>query len=159
MEVNNHGPIIYPQNIKKYTGYIQEFQSKAKGSNNKITSFAACIKTANFKYYKNFPSRVKAKTELIRLNHENKLEIKNIMRDCGDHYAVRLSNGKEFLADKVDLHFIESCIWGSSNNYASCKQIKRHIRFHNLILGHIPSINALVDHCDRNTLNNCRNNL
>jgi len=96
---------------------------------------------------------------LIRQNIKNNLEIKNTMQDCGDHYAVRLSGGKIFLADKVDLHLIESQIWYSSNNYASCNQIKGHIRFHNLILGHIPSINGLVDHCDRNTLNNHRNNL
>jgi len=137
MEVNNVGQIIHPQNIKKYTGYVQELWSKAKGSNNKITSFIVCIKTANFKYYKNFPSRVEAKAELIRQNIKNKLEIKNTMWDYGDYYRVRLSNGTEFVMDKIDLQFIESCIWGSSNNYASCKQNKGHIRFHNLILGHI----------------------
>jgi len=81
MEVNNveHHDIIYSQNIKKYTGCLQEVQSKAKNGNNKIISFSVSIRTANFKYYKNFSSRVEAKSELIRQNIENKLEIKNIM--------------------------------------------------------------------------------
>jgi len=65
--------------LRKYTGYVQELQSKAKGSNNKISSFKVCIKTTNFKYYKKFPSRQEAESVLIRLNHENKLEIKNTM--------------------------------------------------------------------------------
>jgi len=79
MEVNNVGQIIYPQNLRKYTGWIYENQSKAKGRNNKISSFSICIKTANFKYYKGFSSRVEAKVELIRQNIKNKLEIKNMI--------------------------------------------------------------------------------
>jgi len=54
---------------------------------------------------KNFPSRQEAETELIRQNHENKLEIKNIMQDCGNYYAVKLPNSKEFLVNKINLHF------------------------------------------------------
>jgi len=46
----NIGQIIYPQNIKKYTGSIFEVKSRAKGNNNKISSFGIRIKTANFKY-------------------------------------------------------------------------------------------------------------
>jgi hypothetical protein len=30
------------------------------------------------------------------------------MQDCSNHYAVRLFNGKELLANKFDLHFIEA---------------------------------------------------
>jgi len=78
MEVNQ---IIYPQNIKKYTGSIFEVKSRAKGNNNKISSFCVRIKTANFKYEKNFLSKQEAESELIRLNHENKLDIKNVMID------------------------------------------------------------------------------
>jgi len=100
MEVNI-GQIIYPQNIKKYSGSIYGLRSKAKNGNNKIVSFCVKIKTANFLYRKNFSSRVEAESELIRQNHENKLDIKNVMIDTGDHYAMRISNGKEFLADKV----------------------------------------------------------
>jgi len=111
MEVDNHGQIIYPQNLRKYTGHIQENQSKAKSGSNKIVSFSTCIKTANFKYYKCFPSRLEAESELLRQNHENKLEIKNTMQDCGDYYKVHLPNGDKFLADKIDLHFIEAHTW------------------------------------------------
>jgi len=163
MEVNNVGPhdqIIYPQNLRKYSGSIQKVRSKAKNGNNKIASFRVRIKSPNFKFSKCFPSRVEAKSELINQNIKNNLEIKNIMQDCGDYYKVRLSNRKEFLVDKIDLQFIEAHIWNSSDcNYAVCKQNKRRIKFHNLILGHIPSTNASVDHCSRNTLNNRRNNL
>jgi len=86
MEVNNVEQIIYPQNIKKYTCSIYENQSKARGRNNKISSFRVCIKIANFKYYKTFSSRVEAESKLRQQNIENKLEIKNILQDCGDHY-------------------------------------------------------------------------
>jgi len=69
MEANNntknYGQIIYPQNIKKYTGYVQEVRSRAKNGNNKIFSFSVSIRTANFKYYKNFSSRLEAEAELI----------------------------------------------------------------------------------------------
>jgi len=146
MQVNNHNWIVYPQNLKKYTGWIEEVRSKAKNGHNKIVSFCVKIKTVNFKYQKSFPSRQEAEAELIKQNIENNLEIKNIMLDHGDHYAVRLSNRKEFLADKIDLQFIENHIWCSTNDYACCKQNKRKIKFHNLILGHIPNSNASVDH-------------
>jgi len=46
------------------------------GKNNKISLFCVYIKTANFKYQKYFLSRQEAESELIRLNHENKLDIK-----------------------------------------------------------------------------------
>jgi len=97
---------------------------------------------------------------LIKQNIKNNLEIKNIMRDCGNHYLVKLSGGKEFLADKVDLHFIEAHIWYSDvQNYVVCKQNKRSIKFHNLILNHIPTFNAMVDHVNRFPLDNRRINL
>jgi len=82
------------------------------------------------------------------------------MRDCGDHYKVKLPGNKEFLADKCDLPFIEANIWYSSfQNYAVCKQNGRRIMFHNLILSHIPTLNATVDHFNRNSLDNRRKNL
>jgi len=97
---------------------------------------------------------------LIKQNIENKLEIKNIMHDCGDHYKVQLFNNKEFLADKTDLHFIEAHNWGSTDhNYVVCKQNKAHIKFHNMILGHLPSTDALVDHINHNPLDNRRSDL
>jgi len=97
---------------------------------------------------------------LIRQNIENKLEIKNTLRDCGDHYAVMLSNQKEFLADKIDLYFIESHTWSSNNNYVLTHQNnKPNIRFHNLILGHNPTSNLTIDHINRNPLDNRRKNL
>jgi len=82
-----------------------------------------------------------------------------MMLDRGDHYFVKLSGGKNFLVDKIDLHFIESCIWCSCNNYACCKQNKKHITFHNLILNHSPTMNSSVDHINRNPLDNRRSNL
>jgi len=96
---------------------------------------------------------------LIKQNIENNLEIKNILRDCGNYYSVKLSGGKNFLADKVDLHFIEAHIWYCDNDYASCKQNKKQIRFHNLILGYTPTNISLVDHINRIPLDNRRVNL
>jgi len=131
-----------------------------KKINLRVTIIGVCIKTANFIYYKNFPSRNEAESKLRQQNIENKLEIKNTIQDCSDYYKVCLFNGKNFLADKVDLHFIEAYIWHSSDhNYVSCKPNKRHIMFHNLILGHIPKINASVDHINQDPLDNRRSNL
>jgi len=82
MEVNNvehHDQIIYPQNIRKYFGSIQPVRSKSKSDYKKVISFLVSIRTVNFKFYKNFPSRKVAESVLIRLNHENKLEIKNTL--------------------------------------------------------------------------------
>jgi len=159
MEVKNvgqHGQIIYPQNLRKYSGYVKTMQSESKFGHNRIVSFRVRIRVANFKYHRNFKSRNEAETKLIQQNIENNLEIKNVMRDRGDHFKVKLSNGKEFLADKIDLHFIEAHIWFSSYDYVCCKQNGRKIRFHNLILGHTPTSNLTIN---RNPLDNRRSNL
>jgi len=121
--------------------------------------FCIHIKTANFKYQKNFPSRQEAESELVRLNHENKLEIKNTILDRGDHYLVRLHGNKNFLADKIDLPFIKAHIWCSRYDYVCCRQNGRQIMFHNFILGHIPASNATVDHFNWNPSDNRRLNL
>jgi len=160
MEIDN-GPvqIIYPRNLKKYCGSIYGIRSKAKNNNNEIVSFRVQIKTHNFKYSRYFPSRQEAEEDLINQNIENRLEIKNLMLDCGEYYKVRLPNNKEFLADKYDLHFIEEHIWYSSYNYVVTKQNGKQIQFHNLILNYSPVMNCTVDHIDRNSLNNRRSNL
>jgi len=132
LEVNNvgqHDQIIYPQNIKKYTGSIEGVRSRAKNGDNKIVSFCVHIKTANFKYQKSFQLRQEAEVELMRLNHENKLEIKNTILDCGDHYLVKLSGGKNFLADKIDLPFIGVNIWYSNDKYVCCGKLCSTILF------------------------------
>jgi len=73
---------------------------------------------------------------------------------------VQLSNRKELLADKSDLQFIEAHIWYCDDrNYVNCKINKRRIKFHNLILGHSPTISLSVDHINRNPLDNRRFNL
>jgi len=163
MEVNNNGEnnqVIYPQNIKKYSGRIQTIWSESKFGRNRIVSFMVRIRVANFKYNRNFKSRDEAEAELIRLNHENKLDIKNVIIDRGDHYFVKLNGNKNFLADKIDLPFIEAYIWSSTNNnYAITNQNGRQIKFHNLILGHTPIMNSSVDHINRNPLDNRRVNL
>jgi len=162
MEVNINGQnnqIIYPQNLKKYSGYVKTMRSQSKFGHNRIVSFKVRIRVANFKYHRNFKSKNEAEAELIRQNIENNLEIKNVMRDCGDHYKVKLPDGKEFLTDKIDLHFIEGYTWSSANNYVVTHQNRTSIRFHNLILNHKPTINSSVDHINRNPLDNRRINL
>jgi len=72
---------------------------------------------------------------------------------------VLLSNGTEFLADKIDLHFIEAHIWFSSYDYASCKQNGKIIWLHNLILGHNLTSNLTINHINQNQLDNRRSNL
>jgi len=83
------------------------------------------------------------------------------MLDCSDHYLVKLSGCKNFLADKIlsDLPFIEVHIWFSNYDYVVCKENGRQIRFHNLILGHTPTLNATIDHINRCFLDNHRINL
>jgi len=80
--------------------------------------------------------------------------------DCGDHYLVKLPGNKNFLADKIDLPFIDKHIWCSDvHNYVVCKQNGRKIKFHNLILNHVPSTNAMVDHFNCCPFDNRRINL
>jgi len=124
-----------------------------------IISFRVRIRSPNFKFSKCFPSRQEAEEELIRQNIENRLDIKNIMFDCGDHYSVKLPGNKNFLADKCDLHFIKAHTWSSNNNYANTNQNGKHIKFHNLILGHTPIMNSSIDHINQNPLDNRRVNL
>jgi len=64
---------------------------------------------------------------LIQQNIKNRLEIKNTMQDCGNHYLVKLSGGKNFLVDKIDLHFIEGHIWHCDNNYVVTQQNKMQV--------------------------------
>jgi len=83
-----------------------------------------------------------------------------MMQDCGDHYLVKLPGNKNFLADKCDLHFIEAHTWSSTNkNYVITNQNGRHIKFHNLVLGHTSIMDSLVDHINRNPLDNRKVNL
>jgi len=71
-----------------------------------------------------------------------------------------VTTGKELLADKVNLHSIKAHIWCSDvQNYVCCIQNGRKIMFHNLILNHVPTFNATVDHINQNPLDNCRVNL
>jgi len=70
-----------------------------------------------------------------------------------------LTMTKEFLADKIDLPFIEAHIWFSSYDYVVCKENGRQIRFHNLILSHTPTLNVTIDHINRCPLDNRRLNL
>jgi len=81
------------------------------------------------------------------------------MWDCDNYYKVKLSNRKEFLADKTDLYFIENHIWFCNNNYVCCNQNGRQIQFHNLVLNHIPSTNVTVDHFNHCPFDNRRINL
>jgi len=81
------------------------------------------------------------------------------MQDCGDHYAVLMVGGKELLADKIDINFIEAFTWYCfTNKYAASHDSGPIIFFHNLILGHTPS-EITVDHVNRNELDNQRSNL
>jgi len=95
---------------------------------------------------------------LKKQNIENHIAIKNTMQDCGDHYAVLMVGGKEFLADKIDINFIEAFTWYCfTNKYVASHDNGPIIFFHNLILGHTPS-EITVDHTNRNGLDNQRSN-
>jgi len=69
MEVNNVGQIIYPQNLKKYTGCVEEIRSK--NNHYKIISFRARIRSPNFKFSKCFSSRQEGEVELINLTYSS----------------------------------------------------------------------------------------
>jgi len=61
--------------------------------------------------------------------------------------------------DKIDLPSIEANVWSCDNGYVCCKQNGRKIKFHNLILNHVPSTNAMVDHFNHCPFDNRRVNL
>jgi hypothetical protein len=71
-------------------------------------------------------------------------------------FLVKLGNGLEATFDLVDKELIEKHLWRCDGGYAATG---RHQRAHNLILGFIPHDGKTVDHIDRNSLNNRRENL
>jgi len=158
-EDNKDVIVLYPNNIRKYVGFIREAHCK------RGTVFRAWIPIG--------PGKIKRKCttfdtysaafEFIKdFNIEHNL-VKNLVIDCGDYFKVSLTKGQWMLVDAIDLPIVEAhVLWAyfvsASNTYYAYAWDKKKIAFHNLIMGHVPS-DITIDHRNNKPLDNRRLNL
>ncbi len=86
---------------------------------------------------------------------------KAILRPCkifNGEVRVFLTKGKSCTVDLSDKHLVEDFNWCfNSNGYAWRFKEGKHVYLHRELMGEIPGL--VVDHIDRNKLNNRRSNL
>ena len=87
----------------------------------------------------------------INLFYGNRYEL------CKDYYEVECYDGTKFKIDVCDYELIKDYVWHLSNNYITSKVNGKQIKLHRFLLS--PKEYEEVDHKDRDTLNNRRNNL
>jgi hypothetical protein len=71
---------------------------------------------------------------------------------------ILLSQNKKALVDDADFDWLSQWKWSYSGRYAHRMEKDKKIYMHRLIMG-FPKWGFVVDHIDRNELNNCRTNL
>lgn len=89
---------------------------------------------------------------------------KNIIsaHKSGDFFVVQLTQGKETLIDKEDIDLIQQYKWhyrksGRTNGRNGYAESKKGVFMHNLIINKVG--NLVIDHINRNGLDNRRSNL
>ena len=75
----------------------------------------------------------------------------------GDTGYCTVNSGKTFIFSKNDYNIIKNYTWYIRNGYPVSNMGDKHVTLHILILGELE--NFVVDHIDRNKLNNTRSNL
>ena len=76
---------------------------------------------------------------------------------CDDYYEVECFDKTIFKIDICDYDMVKDYVWHLSNNYIVGKVDKKEIKLHRFLLS--PTKEEEIDHKDRDTLNNRRNNL
>jgi hypothetical protein len=148
--------MIYPVNIRKYTGQIVERKLKEE------FSYEARIKHEKCTVSKCFRDLGEAEAYLMQQNFELQLPIKNICYDRGDYFEMELTKGQYCKFDKADFDVIDGKCWHVSyhngNGYAVTTIDRSTVKLHNYLLNHQPD-EMTVDHINRDTLDNRRTNL
>jgi hypothetical protein len=144
--------LIYPTIAAKYTGNIRRVLSKT-------VPFAVRIYSGAIKFNKNVATYDEAFELLKAKNIEFGLTIRNIIEKYEDHVVVKCANDLSFTCDIIDIPLVQAHCWCVISDYAVATIDKKNVRFHNLTTGHIPDGDMTVDHINRITTDNRRENL
>lgn len=105
---------------------------------------------------------VRRKDPAVLDYRRSNLFVKNRIRIDGDTAYVETMNGIEFMIDVDDVPLIDGVLWGVDRaGYPSALISGKRIKLHRYLLGlhEWRGYNEVVDHIDRNPLNNRRCNL
>lgn len=147
--------IIYPTNIKKYTGHIYQRYT---------TSFQIQIKYGEFKKYETYRTYDEAFEELKKINIEEKLPIRNLIYPQYknrklDHYEIDIKHDNRTKIDIEDLEKIEEHNWHIREGYAVMEIKKKEFKLHNYVKNFTPTETHTIDHINRDRLDNRKFNL
>lgn len=147
---------IYPENINKYKGVIKTLPNG---------KYMTEIKNNNKSECKTHNTREEAEDYKMQRCTELGL-VKNIVYDRGDYYEVSLTQGQLAKFDKEDFYKIDQYIWavhkGVTGGYyalTNLKETHESLKMHQHILNYKPIKDRYVDHINRDTLDNRKNNL
>nr|WNL50437.1 HNH family endonuclease [Marseillevirus sp.] len=149
-------PIVhYPSDVKKYNGCIEKIPKK-----DGTASFRVKIRGGGRYLSKSLPTEEDALVFLREKNLEFGLQIKNIVREWEDHMEVEVKKDAWSKFDKEDMPIVEKYACGISvQGYVTAFCEGKHVKLHNLILSHSPSMDSTVDHISRDKLDNRKSNL
>ncbi|SIP86124.1 HNH endonuclease [Pacmanvirus A23] len=149
---------IYPENHKKYTGVIRTL---ASGKFQVQVTVNGKLESKNFEIYEDAENYKMVKcTELGY--------VKNLIIDCGDYYEMELTQGLKTKIDKDCFYLVDEYIWSSrihkdrNNLYYVITHEKvtdKTLYLHNIIMNFIPNGTHVVDHINRDGLDNRKINL
>ncbi len=143
--------VIYPNNHKKYVGYIRKYKySYAVGSNSS-------------KYPKFYVGKIKSYDECIDILKcyalWNNIPIKNVIYKVNNNYYCDVNHNKIMKFDHDDLCKVNEISWfyttGSRNGYVEGIVNKKQIKFHQYIM----NMQKDLDHKNIDKLDNRKCNL
>jgi hypothetical protein len=145
---------VYPENHKKYTGAIRHLVTGM---------YQTHIVVGNKTESRNFESFEEAESHKMERCAELGL-VKNVLTDHGDYYEMELTQGKSTKVDKASFNIIDSKVWcvkKSDNWYASThvSGSDETIYLHNVLMDFTPNGTHVVDHINRDPLDNRLANL
>ena len=144
--------IIYPTNIKKYWGSV--CYHKGKGS------WQLNITYKDIRYYKSFKIKEEGEEHLIEKNFEWDLPIKNIIYDHGDGILeMELTQKETTIFSRQDLELVQKHTWYYKEGYAKGGVDGINITLYNYLMNFTPTRHLSIDHINRDTLDNTRENL
>jgi hypothetical protein len=142
--------IIFPTNIKKYTGYITERKNGTVTlviKNKKVNLVRIC------KSVENAEERMKK----ISIQYGT---VKNIIHKYPTHLKVLCAGDKYFICDHSDIDLVQEHIWWVSFERRPVTHInKKKLKFCNLKMKHTTSQKYAISHIDGDYTNNMGSNL
>jgi hypothetical protein len=144
--------ILYPKNIKKYTGSI--FRKKYKTTISYLVRIPVIAVNESYSSYDEAFDRVK------ELNIEHDLPIKNRIYVKDSYYEIDVGNNHKALVNDDCFDLIDDRVWGFDGQYVVSKSDDgKRIRLHNTVMDHHNFEEYTVDHISRDPLDNRYENL